>query len=475
MSAWEGDLLGRADIAEFLQNLLEKGNDDIKVVNIDSPWGTGKTFFLERWCRHLREERGVVYFNAWEKDYTGDPFVSLVSAIRDQLKAQRSLSDNIEDTINDFTTKAAKAVVSIAPGLTKVISKGLLKKLTAVECEEFTAAIQGATDEVTDKAVEALIVNSEKDQEAVKQFRNVFEKLVKEVAAEKSNESENFPVYVFIDELDRCRPTYAIELLERIKHFFDVPGCTFIIATDTKQLGHSIKAVYGYEFDSFEYLKRFFDITYALDNSDVEKWVSVNFDIPGNQKYYCLGLTKKYNFDGGNISWATNANQVSPDERAVICKDVELNEMQVIFVALLRTFRSSLRDLVKIRKHIKASLFNLDRSEIHFFLICYLIFLKTSDAEAYANFLKGDEREFSEVVNRRYPPYSLYFITKSVSVHNIALSYLSAINASSEKLGGRLNSNADRLNYQTKVMLNARNGEDYSKYFNLVDLAIQIK
>ncbi|MDQ7735797.1 P-loop NTPase fold protein [Halomonas sp. SpR1] len=475
MSAWEGDLLGRAEVAEFLQNLLENDNDDIKVVNIDSPWGTGKTFFLERWCKHLSDERGVVYFNAWEKDYTGDPFISLVSAIRDQLKVQRSMSGDIEDTIKDFTTKAKNIFLSTAPGLTKLVSKGLLKKLIAVEGEELAATLEAVTDEVADKAVEALIVNSEKDHEAVKQFREVFEKLVTEVSAEKSTENGSFPVYVFIDELDRCRPTYAIELLERIKHFFDVPGCIFIIATDTKQLGHSIKAVYGGGFDSFEYLKRFFDITYSLDNSDVELWVSANFDIPKNKGYNCLELTRNYNTNRQDMAWASNKKQVPPDENAVVCENADLNEMQIIFVSLFKTFRVSLRDLMKIRSHIKASISSLTRSEIHFFLLCYLVFLKNSDVDLYKNFIKGDEKIFIESANKKYPPWSLYFITKSVSVHDIALCYLNASKSNPNDLRERLNKNLDRLNYQVKILLDACNGEDYSKYFKLVDLAIQIK
>ncbi|MEL7611339.1 P-loop NTPase fold protein [Vreelandella titanicae] len=475
MSAWEGDLLGRAEVAEFLQNLLENGNDDIKVVNIDSPWGTGKTFFLERWCKHLREGRGVVYFNAWEKDYTGDPFVSLVSAIRDQLKAQRNLSDDIEDTINDFTVKAKNAIVSTAPALTKVLSKGLLKKLIAVEGEELAAAIQAATDEVADKAVEALIVNSEKDQEAVKQFRDVFEKLVREVSVAKSGEDDDFPVYVFIDELDRCRPTYAIELLERIKHFFDVPGCTFIIATDTKQLGHSIKAVYGSEFNSFEYLKRFFDITYSLDNSDVEAWVSVNFDIPTSQYFYCLGLTRDYQTDGYNMAWVTNTNQVPPDENAVICKSVDLNDMQVIFVSLFKTFGVSLRDLMKIQKHLKASIANASIRELHFFLLCYLIFLKNADAELFRAFVKGDEKYFLGTANRKFSPWSLYFTTESISVHDIALLYLKACQMTRADLRENLKQEDSTLSYQTKIILDACNGADFAKYFKLVNLAIQIK
>ena len=474
MSAWEGDLLGRADVAKFLQNLLENDNDDIKVVNIDSPWGTGKTFFLERWSRHLREERGVVYFNAWEKDYTGDPFISLVSAIRDQLKAQRSLSDDIEDTIQDFTTKAAKAVLSIAPGLAKAVSKGVLKKLTAVESDEVAALIQAATDEMADKAVEALIVNSEKDHEAVKQFREVFEKLVKEVAAEKSTEDGDFPVYVFIDELDRCRPTYAIELLERIKHFFDVPGCTFIIATDTKQLGHSIKAVYGNEFNSFEYLKRFFDITYALDNSDVENWVSVNFDLSFDAAYYCLGLVKSYRRGGTSGGWSY-ADQETPDSKAIITENDDFNDLQIIFLSLAKTFNTSLRDLLKIKRHILASLRNIESKRVHVFFLCYLIFLKNSDNNLYESLAQNNLHSFKQNIGSRFPGWMLYFRLKSVSVHSIAINYMEACDKPREELRTRLNDQSEKLDYESQLLLDACNGEDYMRYFKLVDLAIQIK
>lgn len=67
----------------------------------------------------------------------------------------------------------------------------------------------------------------------------------------------NIPVVVLVDELDRCRPSYAIEMLEVIKHFFTTKNFVFIVATDTSQLTHSINAVYGANFDSSQYLKRF--------------------------------------------------------------------------------------------------------------------------------------------------------------------------------------------------------------------------
>lgn len=76
-------------------------------------------------------------------------------------------------------------------------------------------------------------------------------------------------MYVFIDELDRCRPNFAIEVLEVIKHIFDIEGVVFVVATNTNELQHSIKAVYGSGFDANKYLMRFFNRTYELPAPDL--------------------------------------------------------------------------------------------------------------------------------------------------------------------------------------------------------------
>ncbi|TOL41491.1 hypothetical protein CGH98_24085, partial [Vibrio parahaemolyticus] len=69
---------------------------------------------------------------------------------------------------------------------------------------------------------------------------------------------------VFIDELDRCRPSYAVEMLEVIKHFFELDNVVFVVATDTEQLQHAVKAVYGQLFDAQLYLGRFFRRRFSL-------------------------------------------------------------------------------------------------------------------------------------------------------------------------------------------------------------------
>ena len=69
-------------------------------------------------------------------------------------------------------------------------------------------------------------MNRTKTKGAIAEFKISLKKALNE----NDNATEN--LFVFIDELDRCRPTYAIELLERIKHLLDIDGLVFILAMD---------------------------------------------------------------------------------------------------------------------------------------------------------------------------------------------------------------------------------------------------
>jgi predicted KAP-like P-loop ATPase len=80
-------------------------------------------------------------------------------------------------------------------------------------------------------------------------------------------------LYVFIDELDRCRPNYAIELLERLKHLLDINGLVFILAMDKTQLGHSVRAIYGQDFESVGYLRRFIDLEYNIPKRNLDDFI----------------------------------------------------------------------------------------------------------------------------------------------------------------------------------------------------------
>jgi hypothetical protein len=129
-------------------------------------------------------------------------------------------------------------------------------------------------------------------------------------------------IIVIIDELDRCRPNYAIRMLEEIKHFFEVPGVVFILGLHGGQLSKSVSAVYGAEFDSEDYLRRFFTRRYELRTSHVVELAAVIFDEWGIDekkfRYPDLTVSEGYQITNSRIiglilsEWEVTPREVYP-------------------------------------------------------------------------------------------------------------------------------------------------------------------
>jgi hypothetical protein len=103
--------------------------------------------------------------------------------------------------------------------------------------------------------------------EAIGALKNSIEHLLDYL---KEKTQYHLPLFIFIDELDRCRPDYAIRLLEGIKHLFDAKNVCFVVSTNMTQLSESVKAVYGSGFEAYRYLKRFFAFEYMLPEPDYD-------------------------------------------------------------------------------------------------------------------------------------------------------------------------------------------------------------
>lgn len=465
--AWSQDKMDRKRVANFLTRYLD-GNSHVKVLNINSPWGSGKTFFLNNWRAQLSEDRACVYFNAWESDYSGDAFISLVASIREQLK-KHSAAAKAKLSIKKFTTAASKAIIAASP----IIVRGIVKKLTGIDSGTISEAV-GVDDlaEAAEKAVESLIEKNQETLNIVSEFKGVLEELLLWAATAKSIGGEIKPVYIFIDELDRCRPTFAIELLERVKHFFDVEGCVFVIATDTTQLCHSVRAVYGEGFSSEKYLKRFFDAEFSLDNTNVSTWVQAM--APDFSDVELSNMSHLLQSVAGN-SFFGSGSPVKPGSKAILAGDLALNKSQVILLALAQTFGSKLRELDKIFKHIYAISRNVSSPRFYMFWGAYLVFLKDEASDLYDKALKGSEG-FLEEVNARFPPVDLYMGDANVSVHSLFSEYLSfyhqpqsyARNIYRENAGGR-------PEYKEEIIFAFNNYyKDFFEYTALVDLAHKI-
>ena len=263
----------RQELAErFTQYLNTRDTENHAFpVNLNGAWGTGKTFFVDNWKLLIEEQNHIgIKIDAWESDYLDDPLTIIIAEVIDQL-SELTRKDGFYEQEKKVVHFAAQLKGS-APKLLKSLlgkligdegSKELLELFESVVGSAMSAKGYKSNLNIGDLGLEATRAHIRH-----KQFAKDFKREVQKLVEFAQPDTPKKKVFIFIDELDRCRPTYAIEMLETVKHLFDIPNFVFVFSTDTKQLQHSIKAVYGQDFDSHEYLSRFFEQRLTLPEPD---------------------------------------------------------------------------------------------------------------------------------------------------------------------------------------------------------------
>lgn len=263
---WENDALGRKRQADQLWDIIDAVHQPM-VMTLSSPFGMGKTTFLKCWMKQL-EKDGVscVIHNAWEHDYSQDAFAAFVTSIKQQLP-------NDHKVVERFTESAKRlggAIIKNSPSfITKVVAKQLIgeRGVDALEKFELTEGDAVALAE----GIAADTFKAEQDiKDAVDNFRSEFEAIITDKCGGK--------LIIFVDELDRCRPTYAVEILERIKQIFAVKGAVFVLAVDKQQILNCISGVYGNRLEAGKYFRKFIDWEYSLPSPDLLSYTTHVFE-----------------------------------------------------------------------------------------------------------------------------------------------------------------------------------------------------
>lgn len=239
--------LAREPYARVLSDIVNTYADGF-VLAINNEWGTGKTTFVKMWQQQLKNEGfQTIYFNAWENDFDSNPLVALMSELETLTNAKN------KKVFKSVVEKGAVLVKNIAPAL----AKSLIKKYVVDIDEIAVDAIENATKASTEILEEEIKEYADKKKTII-EFRKELEKFVKQADNTK-------PLIFIVDELDRCRPNYSVEVLEQIKHFFSVSGIVFVLSIDKNHLASAVKGFYGSEqIDSNEYLRRFIDLEYSI-------------------------------------------------------------------------------------------------------------------------------------------------------------------------------------------------------------------
>ena len=288
LNTFTNDTIGRnSDVFHFV-DILDSAEDNCSIA-LEGKWGSGKTFFvkqakmvldahndfLSNTCEEDRKKikdlrasfyrnsapelqpQVCVYYDAWENDNDDDPILSLVYTI-------------LHSTESDFSFKDTSCLK---------VAAGILEVFTGREWTQLIESLKGENplDKLNqDKAVE----------ERVHEF-------LESLLPEKGNR-----LVIFIDELDRCKPSYAVKLLERIKHYFVDDKITFVFSVNIDELQYTIRKYYGEGFDGSRYLDRFFDLRVSLPAPNMQKYYQSLGFFESNYYYdiVCGAVIKAYHF-----------------------------------------------------------------------------------------------------------------------------------------------------------------------------------
>lgn len=287
---FKNDYFEREILARNFMKIFNYDKDGI-ILSIDSSWGTGKTTFIKMWETLIKnddvykEKYETLYFNAWDSDYMEDPLLAILTEV------EINNEDGIKKCFKSFLEGGKKLASTTKNILIRLSTAGALG----------SEDIKFRRDDLEKEYPEmANHIGTSRLNIAVesKKIRALFKENL-ENAIKESDKN----IIFFIDELDRCKPKFAIELLESIKHLFSMKGVIFVISLDKEQLGHSIANIYGKNMDTEGYLRRFFDYDFKLPSPDKIKYFNNKFDEIskdyqgiGYFEQFISAFIKEYNF-----------------------------------------------------------------------------------------------------------------------------------------------------------------------------------
>lgn len=309
LETYKNDTLGRNYIIHYFFDLLNS-TEEFCSIAVDGNWGTGKTFFVKQtkmifdaWNEssyHHNEEAAKivrktylkaqsttseknirsfvsVYYDAWKHDNDGDPLLSIIYEI-------------LQDVHSDYSFKENGGIDCVK------LFTGISDILTQLKLGNIVESLKNSSDPLAE----------------LKSNRVIRDKINEFLTSILSEHGDR--LIVFVDELDRCKPSFAIKLLEQIKHYFDNENITFVFSVNTSELSKTIRCFYGPDFDANRYLDRFFDFRIALPKPNMDKFYdSLRLYGRNNSLYYTVAMyvIQEYDFELREITKYIHAIRIA--------------------------------------------------------------------------------------------------------------------------------------------------------------------
>ncbi len=332
--AFEQDALGRSGFGKSLLNLVSQSNDEL-VLSLDGQWGEGKTTFVKMWQGMLTQaDIPNIYIDSFANDYIDDAFIAVASAITTYIEENSVNPD--EEKSKAFKEKAKHVGVQLLSWSAKVGIKaatlGAIKDSDIEELKDIQTDLAKGLSTVVGDFVGERLASHKKDIEQLQSFKE----LLSEIPSLLSSEGDK-PFVIIIDELDRCKPTYAVEIIEKIKHLFSVKNVVFVLVMHRKQLEEAIKYVYGKNIDAHTYLQKFINIETTIPKKT------------GERHDNDIGLYNKRLFDLHQIeTWGDDRNLL--DSLEILSKhfNLSLRQLERVYTNLAVFYASSEKSQLRL-------------------------------------------------------------------------------------------------------------------------------
>lgn len=377
---WSNDPLSRTAQGKILASLISGLNDAPFVISLKGGWGTGKSTFLKRFGHYLESNHKipVIRIDAWQSDYLDDPLLAMTSALADRLRDTQST-----------TSKAADIVIK---GLAESASKITLPTLSILASIAPGGSIAvDIANKLPDIAQNFLDWDRSR-RSAEESFRKNLSKARERLTKGLKSKGES-PLVIIVDELDRCRPDFAIKFLERIKHFFNVKGICFVIATDHKNLPQAVKTLYGQDVDGELYLRKFFDFEFNLPHPSLTDHANHIFqNFPGADHTEDAEPLRRKLLKIGAIESYENLINQSPE-------NLDRAEYSIFFAYIASAFGMQLRDSVQAHTLLMAFVRSHPSGQFRFPAIdCLIPCLRFAAPQEYAKLVETNEEDLAEAV-----------------------------------------------------------------------------
>lgn len=262
--------LGFGQIGRALATVI-RDSEPRFALGIFGGWGSGKTTLMQAIRQNLAGQPGVVVadFNAWRFEREPQLLIPLLDTIRASLVGSCDTtvgSSDAKEKVRSIAVRVGRVVRALATGLSAQV--GLPGAVTVTY--DAGAALAALSSPAEPQNSQSLYVAA--FDELDRAFRDLAVAGIGRVV-------------VFVDDLDRCLPANALQVLESMKLFFDLPGFIFVVGLDDDIVDRAIRAKFASENDALaapvpgqeqedarrlppdigrEYVKKIFQVPYSI-------------------------------------------------------------------------------------------------------------------------------------------------------------------------------------------------------------------